>query len=112
MRVYGLSKFKDSRGREWSVIIDSKTIATVRAFCGIDVTIFASGTEDSVRLANDDELFALTLYGVCYSQAQYEEISIDDFKRLLYGDVGDATISATIALIEAIQEYEHSGENK
>lgn len=96
-----MPQFKDTQGREWSVVVDVSTVKRVRSVANVNLLDVLGGKLID-RLIADPVVLCDTLYAVCKPQADERGVSDEDFGR---GLAGDAIEEATSALLEAITDF-------
>jgi hypothetical protein len=89
-----MSSFKDTIGREWSVVCNVGTIKAVRDALQVDlVKLFQ---DEAGRIFGDPVLLVNVLYVVCKKQADERKLTDEDFGSSLSGDSLEAGASALI----------------
>jgi hypothetical protein len=95
-----MAVFKDSKGREWTVTVDTTTVKPVRAATEVDL-LDTSGRMLE-RLADEPSLLVDVLWVLCSDEAKQRGVSDVQFGQALVGDSIDA---ATTALMEAVTDF-------
>ena len=100
-------QFKDTEGRDWSIVITVREYTNIKNETGIDIgKVF---TQDDTWLhqliSQEDMNMFLQILGVCTDKQRKDlELSMEDF----YGAIdGDVLQGATDALIEGVINFTH-----
>lgn len=96
-----MRKFKDLKGREWSVEVTVQGVVEVRQAVEIDLgKLFADDMQKLGELLDDLPKLVDVLWLLCAEQAKAAGVAPEDFGRALAGDVlqgaADALIDSTI----------------
>lgn len=92
--------FKDTKGREWTIVVDVGQIKTVRDLVGVDLhSLFK---DEAKRVLSDPILLVDTLYALCRQQCAGRQMSDVDFGQSFDGDVLEA---AANALLDAVIDF-------
>ena len=96
-----MARFKDAKGREWTLLVTTGSIKRVRAACEVDL---ADVETAATRLSDDPVLLVDVLWVLCKYQAEHLETPVNDVD---FGEslVGDPIEDATVALQEAIASF-------
>lgn len=92
-----MTKFADSKGREWILAVNVGAIKRVRAAADIDLADLTQATMD--RLADDPCLLVDVLWVLVEKDAVQRKVEQEDFGESLVGDPIEAAVNA---LLEAI----------
>ena len=92
-----MTKFRDSKNREWSVVINTGTIKKVRQALEVDLADPGQMTLD--RLSDDPVLLVDALWLVCEAQAGAIGVNADDFGQSLVGDSIDQAVAAMVGAV-------------
>jgi hypothetical protein len=95
-----MSKFKDNKNREWTILVDVPAIKALRSDLKLD--IMAQDQPIFDRLAEDPILLVDTLWVLCREQAAVKGVDEIDFAR---GLTGLAIDHATHSLMESIADF-------
>jgi len=95
-----MAKFKDNKGNEWIVPVNSTTVKRVRDVLDIDLVDLNQTTIN--RLIEDTVLLVDVLWVLCERQAKSKKVSEEGFAERLVGDPIDAAVDA---LLEAIANF-------
>jgi hypothetical protein len=102
------TKFKDNRGREWTVVITGETISEAwRAGIDLDISMFmnSDGKPKAINLANFKVIGQLL--DICWlacrhhSRVKANRVREEEFKAEL---VGDAFFAAVVATVHGVAE--------
>lgn len=96
-----MSKFTDTKGRDWLVAINVQSGKEVRKECkGLDLfDVGAKAGDAFLSLVTNPVVLVDTLYVLCRKQADERGVSDEDFGRAM---AGDAIEDATEAFVEAL----------
>ena len=95
-----MAVFRDAKGRDWTVTVDTTTVKPVREALQVDLLDTTGRTLE--RLADDPSLLVDVLWVLCRDEAKERGVSDVQFGQALVGDSIDA---ATNALMEAVTDF-------
>jgi hypothetical protein len=101
-----MKKFKDSNGREWSVVLNLAAAKKLKDEIEVDLL---DGGESMQRLASDPYTMVNALWLLCEKQATAASITDEQFGESLAGDPID---EATTALLEEVVDFFPQGRRK
>jgi hypothetical protein len=95
-----MAVFRDAKGRDWTVVVDTTTVKPVRESLQIDLLDTSGRTLE--RLADEPALLVDVLWVLCRDEAKERGVTDIQFGQALVGDSIDA---ATAALMEAVTDF-------
>jgi len=98
-----MKTFKDNKGREWKVVIDTTALGRVRDLAGFQLAGIDKASGFKVSELNDDLVKLVdVLCALCRPQAEQEKISDEEFAA---GITGDVLEDAYCAMIEELASF-------
>ncbi len=99
--LWGMKVFKDSIGREWSIVVNVGTAKAVKDLTTINL-FDVYNKEECMRLFSDPVLLVNVLYVLCKKQCEERKLTDEQFGE---GLVGDAIEEAATVLLEEVANF-------
>lgn len=98
-----MAKFTDTKGREWSLAVDTFQLGNVRKLTGFELSkLFENDLARLRQLGSDPELLCRVLFAICQEQATAAGVTEENFMR---GMGGDSLAAAFDAFYEAFADF-------
>lgn len=102
-----MAKFKDKKGREWTLEFDVGLLEVIKRETGIEFDSFTESPESQEKFATmllggHGRKLVEVLWVLCEEQATAIDVKPEDFGRLFTGPVLEA---AQVALLEALADF-------
>ena len=94
-----MAKFKDTKDREWEIVISAQTVKMVRAEFDLNILEIVEENSDIFVLFSNLEKFVDVLFFLVSSQAKESDVNAGGFGSAMFGDV---ILDARAAFIEAL----------
>lgn len=96
-----MQTFKDTEGRNWTVVVNVQAVKRVKALLDIDLLEMIEGKLLD-RFIASPILLCDVIYALCKPQADAAGVKDEDFGRAMAGDAIDA---ATAAFLQAVVDF-------